>query len=168
MEETIYWVPDGLANASPRENRMGRVITRPRPGTSSVVPAMAPAQPTYVTAPPQYGPPPGYGGYPGYPAPAGYYGGGGWSGRQNDWQWGQPPPATLGGFFGQIQVGSLVEMATQVLAALQTLPVPPSPTESASTDVANLVTYQSALATHAKRDEQIRTLGQLAGKLLVR
>ena len=33
-------------------------------------------------------------------------------------------------------------------------------------DVENLVLYQSALALHAKRDEQLRTLGSLVGKLL--
>ena len=34
------------------------------------------------------------------------------------------------------------------------------------TDVENLVIYQTALATHAKRDEQLRTLGSLLGKIL--
>ena len=34
------------------------------------------------------------------------------------------------------------------------------------TDVENLVIYQTALATHAKRDEQLRTLGGLLGRLL--
>jgi hypothetical protein len=46
------------------------------------------------------------------------------------------------------------------------LPTPPAPTSDGGTDVANLVTYQSALASHGKRDEQIRTIGNLAGKLL--
>jgi hypothetical protein len=34
------------------------------------------------------------------------------------------------------------------------------------TDVENLVIYQTALATHAKRDEQLRTLGSLLAKVL--
>ena len=34
------------------------------------------------------------------------------------------------------------------------------------TDVANLVLYQGALASHAKRDEQVRTLGGLVAKLV--
>ena len=33
-------------------------------------------------------------------------------------------------------------------------------------DVGNLVTYQAALAQHAKRDEQVRTLGSLVSKLV--
>ncbi len=36
---------------------------------------------------------------------------------------------------------------------------------SADDDVPNLITYQSALATHAKRDEQLRTIGALVAKL---
>jgi hypothetical protein len=30
----------------------------------------------------------------------------------------------------------------------------------------NLVLYQSALAQHAKRDEQLRTIGNIVGKLV--
>ena len=34
------------------------------------------------------------------------------------------------------------------------------------TDVQNLITYQNALAIHAKRDEQLRTIGTLVGQLV--
>lgn len=35
------------------------------------------------------------------------------------------------------------------------------------TDFANIIAYQTALAQHAKRDEQIRTAGALARLFLV-
>jgi len=53
-----------------------------------------------------------------------------------------------------------------VFAAIQPLPGAPSATGRAEDDVANLVSYQSALAVHAKRDEQLRTLGSLVAKVL--
>lgn len=68
----------------------------------------------------------------------------------------------LGGF----TIGELIEMATQAFAALQPLPSAPTAQGSMDIDVENLVTYQSALASHAKRDEQVRTLGSLVGRLL--
>ena len=36
----------------------------------------------------------------------------------------------------------------------------------ANTNSKNLITYQSALASYAKRDEQIRTIGSLIKKLV--
>jgi hypothetical protein len=68
--------------------------------------------------------------------------------------------------FGGLNTGELIEMAAFILAAIQ--PLPPSPTAQGhtETDVENLVIYQSALATHAKRDEQLRTLGGLLARLL--
>lgn len=67
---------------------------------------------------------------------------------------------------GGLAVGDIIEMATQILAAIQPLPAPPTGQGHAVTDVENLVIYQNALATHAKRDEQLRTLGGLLAKLL--
>jgi hypothetical protein len=67
---------------------------------------------------------------------------------------------------GNLTAGEIVEVGTQILAALQPLPVAPVATGTVSNDVGNLVLYQSALAIHAKRDEQLRTLGSLVGKLL--
>ena len=62
--------------------------------------------------------------------------------------------------------GEVLALAAQAFAALQPLPAAPSPVGSTETDVSNLITYQSALATHAKRDEQLRTIGALVAKLL--
>jgi hypothetical protein len=39
-------------------------------------------------------------------------------------------------------------------------------TRDVGTDVGNLILYQSALASHAKRDEQVRTLGGLVARLV--
>lgn len=74
----------------------------------------------------------------------------------------QAPARYLGG----LALGQIIEIASQVLAALQPLPAAPVATKEATTDVGNLVLYQSALATHAKRDEQLRTLGSLISKLV--
>lgn len=65
---------------------------------------------------------------------------------------------------GGLSTGQLIEAGTQVLAAIQPLPTPPVATGKAEDDVANLVLYQTALAEHAKRDEQLRTIGSLASK----
>jgi hypothetical protein len=67
---------------------------------------------------------------------------------------------------GDLTTGEVIEVATQLLAAIQPLPPAPTSVGSTETDVENLVIYQTALATHAKRDEQLRTLGSLLGKLL--
>ena len=68
--------------------------------------------------------------------------------------------------FGNLTAGELVEVGAQILATLQPLPAAPVATGATETDVGNLALYQAALATHAKRDEQLRTLGSLVGKLL--
>ncbi|MFT3693837.1 MAG: hypothetical protein QM831_11890 [Kofleriaceae bacterium] len=81
----------------------------------------------------------------------------------------QPPyqlqsvAATL---FGKLTTGQVVDMVAQLFAMLQTLPSAPVATRDAGTDVANLIMYQGALAQHAKRDEQVRTLGSLVGKVM--
>jgi len=67
---------------------------------------------------------------------------------------------------GGLTTGELIEVAAQILAAIQPLPGAPVAQGEVETDVENLVIYQTALATHAKRDEQLRTLGGLLGKLL--
>jgi hypothetical protein len=68
--------------------------------------------------------------------------------------------------FAGLNTGELIEMAAFILAAIQPLPPPPTAQGHTETDVENLVIYQSALATHAKRDEQLRTLGGLLARLL--
>ena len=75
----------------------------------------------------------------------------------------QSAAATL---FGKLTTGQVVEMVAQIFAALQSLPAAPVATREASTDVANLILFQNAIAQHAKRDEQVRTLGSLVAKLV--
>ena len=65
-----------------------------------------------------------------------------------------------------MSTGELIDTAIQLLAAVQPLPVAPTGQGDATTDVENLVVYQNALATHAKRDEQLRTLGSLLLRVL--
>lgn len=74
-----------------------------------------------------------------------------------------PQPAT---YFGGLSIGQIIEMAAQALAALQPLPAAPVATAEVQKDVGNLVLYQTAIAQHAKRDEQLRTLGSLISKLV--
>ncbi len=65
-----------------------------------------------------------------------------------------------------LPTGEVLALAAQAFAALQSLPASPNPIGDTETDLANLIAYQSALATHAKRDEQLRTVGSLLAKLL--
>jgi hypothetical protein len=65
-----------------------------------------------------------------------------------------------------LPTGEVLALAAQAFAALQALPAAPAPVGATETDVANLIIYQSALAQHAKRDEQLRTAGALLAKLL--
>lgn len=82
-------------------------------------------------------------------------------------QWMQgPPQSTAAMMLGKLTTGQIVEMVAQVFAALQSLPGAPVSTRDLETDVSNLILYQGALAAHAKRDEQVRTLGNLVAKLV--
>ncbi|HTR55001.1 MAG TPA: hypothetical protein VMJ10_30155 [Kofleriaceae bacterium] len=74
--------------------------------------------------------------------------------------------AALGGLFGGMTGGQLVDLVAQIFAAVMPLPAAPTATGDAATDVGNLGLYQTSLAQYAKRDEQIRTLGNLVTKLL--
>lgn len=94
-------------------------------------------------------------------------------GRPSRWSGGRtvvvdrgPAQSVSRTIIGGLTAGELIEAAAQVLAAIQPLPAPPVAQGHAETDVGNLVLYQSALATHAKRDEQLRTLGSLVRKLI--
>lgn len=88
-------------------------------------------------------------------------------------------PPLLGGNLGSIVhglggLGQLVDIAAQIFAAVMPLPTAPNPVggddggsmSDANTNSKNLITYQSALASYAKRDEQIRTIGSLVKKLV--
>ncbi len=68
--------------------------------------------------------------------------------------------------FMDLPTGEVLALAAQAFAALQPLPAAPVAMGKADDDVSNLITYQSALAVHAKRDEQLRTIGALVAKLL--
>ncbi len=78
--------------------------------------------------------------------------------------WGAP--WGLGGLFGGVNAGRLVDLAAQGFAAIRSLPAAPTATGDVSTDVANLVTYQEALADHGKTDERIRTVAHVIGVVL--
>jgi len=75
-------------------------------------------------------------------------------------------PSAFGSLFGKLTPGQLLEMVAQLFAALQPLPAAPTPTRSPDTDPANLILFQDALAKHAKRDEQVRTVGSLVARLI--
>jgi hypothetical protein len=75
----------------------------------------------------------------------------------------QNPAAML---FGKLTTGQVIEMVAQLFAALQPLPGAPTATGETSTDVCNSLLYQTALAQHAKRDEQVRTLGAIVSRLV--
>ncbi len=75
----------------------------------------------------------------------------------------QSPLSTL---FGNMQAGQVIAMIAEALAAFRSLPAAPVSTKDVATDIANGITYDTALAQHAKTDEQIRTIGHLVAKLV--
>ena len=78
-----------------------------------------------------------------------------------------PPQQTIASnIFGKVTAGQLVDLVAQIFAALMPLPAAPVATDVTATDVGNLILYQTALASYAKRDEQVRTLGNLVTKLI--
>lgn len=82
----------------------------------------------------------------------------------------RPKPASppiVNKYTGNVKVGLVIDAAAQVLASMASLPSAPVATGEAKADTGNLVKYQGALAQHAKRDEQIRTVGALARLFLV-
>ena len=137
MDEDIYIVD--TRNADHRTGQSGAVV---RPGGGSggrvltATPARAYGPPTYGQAQPQI-----------------IYAGG--------------PQSALGAsLFGRITGGQLVDLVAQIFAAVMPLPAQPVATSDAATDTGNMILYQGALAQYAKRDEQVRTLGNLVAKLL--
>ncbi len=75
-------------------------------------------------------------------------------------------PSFASSFLGKLTAGQVVEMVAQLFAVLAPLPTAPIATKDAAVDVGNLILFQNALAGYAKRDEQVRTLGGLVGKLV--
>jgi hypothetical protein len=79
---------------------------------------------------------------------------------------GPPQSPFAASLFGRITGGQLVDLVAQIFAALMPLPAAPVATSDVPTDVGNHLLYQTALVQYAKRDEQVRTLGNLVSKLL--
>jgi len=73
---------------------------------------------------------------------------------------------TSASVFGKMTTGTVIDMVAQIFAALMPLPAAPTVTSDADTDAGNLILYQTSLAQYAKRDEQVRTLGNLIVKLV--
>ena len=146
MDYDLMYVDDGR-NADHRTVVAGRPAQWGRSPTTGNRTVVVPAgtRPTVITSRPAYGQQ-GYGPQ-GYGSP--YYG----------------QPAPFASRFG-MSTGELIDTAVQILAAITPLPVAPTAVGEETTDVENLVTYQGALATHAKRDEQLRTLGTLLVRIL--
>ena len=78
----------------------------------------------------------------------------------------QAPQNFAASFLGKLTAGQVVDMVAQLFAVLAPLPAAPLVTKDAVTDTGNMILFQSALASYAKRDEQVRTLGALVGKLV--
>ena len=78
----------------------------------------------------------------------------------------QPTQSPFSSLFGNMPVGQVVALVAEALAAFRSLPAAPVATKDIATDVANGITYDTALAQHAKTDEQIRTIGHLVGRLV--
>ena len=77
-----------------------------------------------------------------------------------------PPPPAPRSVLGDISLGTTVQIVALGYAAVTPLPPKPAVTGEARTDATNLVAYQEALAQHAKRAQQISTIGMVAGVLL--
>ncbi|MCA9675599.1 MAG: hypothetical protein KC464_11230 [Myxococcales bacterium] len=78
----------------------------------------------------------------------------------------QPAQTPASGVFANVTTGQLIELATMIIAAVMPLPAAPVAVGVATTDINNQLAYTNALALHAKRDEQLRTVGALVGKLV--
>jgi hypothetical protein len=157
-EDDIYYVDErnaviSTSRSGPTNQSGGRVILTPRPGAGGRMIG----QQNPFGSPAMYGAQGYMGAQPGY-----------WNGQPN--YWGQQAPGYFGpggpSMFSRLSAGKIVDMAAQVFAALTSLPDAPVATADPATDVPNLITYQSSLASYAKRDEQIRTLGSLVSKLV--
>jgi hypothetical protein len=120
-----------------------RVVVRPRPRPVIGV-GVSPRAPMY--------------GYPQAP-PYGY--------PQAPWEQPTAPPPVVDRYTGGLKLGLILDAAAQALAAMASLPSAPPVVGDQRADTQNLVKYQESLAQHAKRDEQIRTVGALARLFLV-
>ena len=149
MDQDVIYIGDDERNADRRTHVAGNRPGwgRPRPRTV-VVPAGA-SRPMVIQS---GGSAPGYG----YAQPPVGY-------AQPPVIYAQQP--SFASRFG-MTTGELIDTGIQILAAITPLPAAPVAQGDPGVDVENLVTYQTALATHAKRDEQLRTLGNLLVRIL--
>jgi hypothetical protein len=146
MEQNYVYVDDER-NADVRTGRpgtrrpppSGRPYSRAPSSSSALAPqGYLTTAPGYMTAPPGYMTAPPY--------------------------WNYPPPSFASRF--GMTTGELIDTGIQILAAIQPIPGAPTAQGEATVDVENLTLYQQALATYAKRDEQLRTLGNLLVRIL--
>jgi hypothetical protein len=152
MDYDVIYVDEGRnAVTDHRTNRPASTPWRPLParppGGSRTVVVPPGARPTVITgtASGYYQPPAYY--QPAYQPPF------------------APPMSAFASRFG-MTTGELIDTGIQLLAAITPLPTAPTAQGAVETDVDNLMTYQGALAQHAKRDEQLRTLGNLLVRIL--
>src|SRR5262245_11092447 len=145
----IYYVDSRNAVRDHRPGNRPWSLPRPLPPMQTVY-VPPPRPPVY--SPPIYNPPPVYPNPVYTQAPQVMYPG--------------PVQSVAATLLGRLTTGQIIEMVAQVFAALQSLPAAPVSSEDMRTDVGNLVMYQTALAQHAKRDEQVRTLGSLVARLV--
>ena len=168
-QDVVYIDPRNADHrAAVNDHRTGvmTVVRQPRPVTQAIAPAaVAPFNtmaPQYQYQQPypysQFPPSSGLLGYPLNPAYA------------------MPPPSNLSTILGGFgDLGSLANIAAQVLASLLPLPSSPTPQDNsedaatnASVNSSNLIRYQNALALFARRDQQILTVGSVLKELLKR
>jgi hypothetical protein len=138
----IYYV-DSPRNADNRDHRIvvagpnGVPRTVPAPVNTRTVYVQPSAQPTPYAAPYPYGP-----------------------------QYASPYGTPVSSLFGRVSSGQLIDLAAQAFAALWPLPASPATTGDAATDTDNSILYMGALAQAAKRDELVRTLGHIVGRMV--
>jgi len=80
--------------------------------------------------------------------------------------YGTPYGAPASSLLGRVSSGQLIDLAAQAFAALWPLPASPATTGDAATDTDNSILYMGALAQAAKRDELVRTLGHIVGRMV--
>jgi hypothetical protein len=136
------------------EYRNATVVHEHAGGQPARVVTVAPVRPIG----PQYPAPYGYPAYPAaaYPPAPGY-------------PYGYPPPAPSPWSTAKSlkAIGLIVDVAAGALAAFMPLPGAPTPTGDPTKDTENLTLYQTALASHAKVDERIRTVAKAIRDALV-
>ena len=152
MEEADLYFVD-TRNADPRDHRaQGGSTARPAGGRPmSVVQVPGSGQTRVYAAAPAYSGNPYMN--PAYPNP-----------YMNPYV--NPQPTLASSLLGRISTGQMIDIVAQIFAALMPLPAAPASTSDANTDAGNLILYQTALAQYTKRDEQVRTLGNLVTKLV--